>query len=195
MGQSKTNRPATARPQPATIRFKARLLRPLTPRPVAWTFLHVPEDASARLSTRGMVTVQGVLNGARFSATLEPDGSGGHWLKVSRKLRTAANAVVGDTVTLEVTPTTREPEPRVPADLRKALAHAPAKAREVWSEITPRARRDWVHWITTAKQDATRERRVLTACDMLTKGKRRPCCFDRSGMYSKSLSAPVADGS
>lgn len=25
---------------------------------------------------------------------------------------------------------------------------------------------------------------------MLAKGKKRPCCFDRSGMYSKSLAAP-----
>ena len=36
-------------------------------------------------------------------------------------------------------------------------------------------------------------KRIASACDMLTKGKRRPCCFDRSGMYAKSLGCPVAD--
>ena len=35
--------------------------------------------------------------------------------------------------------------------------------------------------------------RIDKGCDMLAKGKRRPCCFDRSGMYDKSLSCPVAD--
>ena len=35
--------------------------------------------------------------------------------------------------------------------------------------------------------------RIGKACDMLAKGKRRVCCFDRSGMYSKSMSCPVAD--
>jgi hypothetical protein len=33
-------------------------------------------------------------------------------------------------------------------------------------------------------------RRIKNACSMLAAGKRRVCCFDRSGFYSKSLSAP-----
>jgi len=80
-----------------------------------------------------------------------------------------------------------------PPDLRKALAAAPPDAREAWSDITPAARRDLVHWITSGKKAETRVKRIATACDMLAKGKRRPCCFDRSGMYDKSLSCPVAD--
>ena len=87
-------------------------------------------------------------------------------------------------VTLEIAPAAEEPEPKVPADLRKALAAAPPGARKVWSDITPLARRDWIQWIVSAKQAETRARRIRTACDMLAKGKRRPCCFDRSGFYS-----------
>jgi hypothetical protein len=47
--------------------------------------------------------------------------------------------------------------------------------------------------MTSAKQQATRDRRIATACDMLAKGKRRACCFDRSGMFAKSLSCPIAE--
>ncbi|MGH7939374.1 MAG: YdeI/OmpD-associated family protein, partial [Bryobacteraceae bacterium] len=54
----------------------------------------------------------------------------------------------------------------------------------------PIARRDWIHWIISAKQAETRTRRIKNACSMLAAGKRRPCCFDRSGFYSKSLNAP-----
>jgi len=64
----------------------------------------------------------------------------------------------------------------------------------LWSTITPVARRDWIHWITSAKQPETRVRRVANACSMLAGGKRRVCCFDRSGFYSKSMSAPKAAG-
>ena len=92
---------------------------------------------------------------------------------------------------MELTPAAEDAEPRVPADLRKALAAA-ARARETWVDITPAARRDWILWITSAKQAETRARRVHNACDMLSKGKRRVCCFDRSGFYSKGLSAPRA---
>jgi uncharacterized protein YdeI (YjbR/CyaY-like superfamily) len=108
-------------------------------------------------------------------------------------MREAAGAEVGAVVTLEIAPVAEEPEPRVPVDLRKAFAAAPPGARKVWSDITPLARRDWIHWIVSAKKVVTRARRIETACDMLAKGKRRPCCFDRSGMYGKGLRCPVAE--
>ena len=174
------------------IRFKAKLLRPTaTEKGGSWTFLTLPKDASAKLPSRGMTTVEGTFNGVPFRATLEPDGQRGHWLKVNRKLREAAGADAGDVVTLEIAPSGEEPEARVPAELRKALAAAP-KARALWLDITPIARRDLIQWITCAKQPETRARRVRNACAMLAAGKRRVCCFDRSGFYSKSLRAPKA---
>jgi Bacteriocin-protection, YdeI or OmpD-Associated/Domain of unknown function (DUF1905) len=178
----------------SVIRFRATLCRPKgVAKGVAWTFLVLPREASAKLPSRSMVSVEGTINGLAFHATLEPDGQGGHWLKVDRKLREETGAEAGDVVALEIAPTEVEPEPTVPADLRKALAAAPTKVRDAWTDITPLARRDWIFWIVSARQPETRARRIRTACDMLSKGKRRPCCFDRSGMYAKSLRSPEPD--
>ena len=153
------------------IRFKAELLRPAaTAKGGSWFFLILPKNASAKLPTRGMTTVTGTINGYPFRATLEPDGQRSHWLKVNGKMREAAGATVGDAVTLEIMSAGEEPEPRVPADLRKALAAAP-KARALWSDITPIARRDWIHWITSAKWPETRARRIDNSCKMLAAGK------------------------
>lgn len=186
--------PAGKHGGPSKIHFSARLLRPKADgKTVSWTFLILPKEASAKLPSRSMTSVEGTFHGVAFQATLEPDGQGGHWLKVDRKLRDKAGAQAGDVVTVEIAPMAEEPEPKVPPDLRKALAAAPPGAQAVWSDITPIARRDWVHWIVSAKQTETRTRRIRTACDMLGKGKRRPCCFDRSGMYAKSLCCPEAD--
>ena len=177
---------------PSKVRFTAKLLRPAEKANAgSWTFLILPKDASAKLPSRGMTTVEATINGVPFRATLEPDGQKSHWLRVKRKLREAAGADAGDVVALEIAPSGEEPEPKVPADLRKALAAAP-KAQALWSDITTIARRDWIHWITSAKRPETRARRVENACAMLAAGKRRVCCFDRSGFYSKSLSAPKA---
>ncbi len=174
------------------IRFKAKLLRPAaTAKGGSWTFLVLPKNVSAKLPTRAMTTVKGTINGHPFRATLEPDGQQSHWLKVNKQMREAADADVGDVVTLENMSAGKEPEPKVPADLRKALAAAP-KARVLWSDITPIARRDWIHWITSAKRPETRARRIDSACEMLAGGKRRVCCFDRSGFYSKSFGSPKA---
>jgi hypothetical protein len=175
------------------IRFKAKLFRPAqSEKDNSWSFLILPKNASAKLPSRGMTAIEGTINGFPFQATLEPDGQKSHWLKVDRKLREAAGAAAGDVVTLEIAPAAAELEPAVPADLRKALAAAASKARGLWSDITPNARRDWIHWITSAKQPETRARRIKNACSMLAAGKRRVCCFDRAGFYSKSLSAPKA---
>jgi hypothetical protein len=175
------------------IRFKAKLLRPAeSEKANSWTFLVLPKNASAKLPSRGMTAIEGTINGFPFQALLEPDGQKGHWLKVDRKLREAAGAESGDIVTLEIAPAANDTEPEVPTDLRKALVATAPKARALWSEITPNARRDWIHWITSAKQEETRTRRIKNSCSMLAAGKRRPCCFDRSGFYSKSLSAPKA---
>jgi hypothetical protein len=126
-----------------------------------------------------------------FRATLEPDGQRSHWLKVNPKMREAAGIDAGNVVTLEIAPAREEPELKVPADLRKALAAAP-KAQALWSDITRIARRDWIHWIVSARRPETRARRIDNACAMLAAGKRRVCCFDRSGLYSKSFRSPKA---
>lgn len=171
------------------IRFKATLSRPASPRGAAWSFLVLPAAASAKLPTRSMVTVDGTLAGTPFQATLEPDGEGSHWLKVEKKLLDAAGAAAGETVALEIAPVAKEPEPKVPADLKKALAGDTA-AKATWDDITPLARRDWIAWITSGKKAETRVKRIAVACDKLASGSRRACCFDRSGMYSKGNMGP-----
>lgn len=176
----------------AKLRFKAKLLRPAKLGDQgSWTFLVLPKSVSEKLPRRGRSSVDGTINGHHFRATLEPDGQLSHWLKVSKELGEAAGVEVGDTVTLEVAPVAKEPEPKQPPDFREALNASP-EAKAVWNSTTTIARIDWIHWIESAKQSKTRKSRVANACDMLASGKERVCCFDQSGFYSKSLSAPKA---
>ncbi len=69
-----------------------------------------------------------------------------------------------------------ESEPRVGADLRKALAATPA-VEAVWRDLTPIARRDFITWINSAKQPETHRRRIEKTPSLLLAGKRRPCCY------------------
>jgi hypothetical protein len=161
----------------ATIRFSAELLRPTAPEAgkIA-ALLTLPRNASAKLPSRGMMMVEGTINGFPFRTALEPDGKGNHRLNVKKGLNDAAGADSGDKVTVEITRVEEEPETRMPTDLSKALAAVPS-AQELWAEITPMARRDWILWISSAKQAETRQGRIEKACSMLASGKRRVCCF------------------
>ncbi len=84
-------------------------------------------------------------------------------------------------------------DPKVPADLRGALAAA-AKAKAGWSHLTPIARRDFIGWVDSAKQAETRRRRIERACSMLAAGKRRPCCYSIVSftLYTALKGAPKA---
>lgn len=64
----------------------------------------------------------------------------------------------------------------VPPDLRKAIAASPA-AHAAWADITPLARNEWICWVTSAKKDETRAKRIKQASENLADGKRRPCCW------------------
>lgn len=183
-------------------RFRAKLLRPAIAHPdrggneVGWAFVVLPKTVSDSLPRRGRTTVVGRINGVHFQAMLEPDGQLSHWLQVDAALLKHAGVGIGDIATFEVRPVEQEPEPTVPHDLKEALSTSPM-GRENWDATTTIARVDWIHWITSAKQSATRAKRIRDACEMLADGKKRVCCFDPSGFYSKAFGAPKsakADG-
>lgn len=53
-----------------------------------------------------------------------------------------------------------------------------AAARTTWNEITPLARNEWICLVTSAKQEQTTERRLKRAIDQLSRGQKRPCCWE-----------------
>jgi len=150
--------------------------------------LRLPERASAKLPSRGQVAVHGTINGHQFQTVLEPDGNFGHWMKIDRKLQGSATLHKGDRATLEVEPLKDWPEPSVPRDLRSALAAAPQKIQDLWKEITPMARWEWVRWINATPNPDTRKRRVQVSISKMKSGKRRPCCFNLAACTDPDLS-------
>jgi hypothetical protein len=153
-----------------------------------WTILRLPEKASKVLASRGQVAVRGTVNGHEFQTVVEPDGSFGHWIKVDRTLQRLAAARAGDTATVELEPVKEWPEPRVPPDLKSALAAAPETIKEMWKDITPMARWEWVRWVNETRSPDTRRRRVEVTISKMQHGKRRPCCFNLAACTDPDLS-------
>jgi uncharacterized protein (DUF2267 family) len=151
------------------------------------TLVRLPKGASERLPSRGQVAVHAMLAGHDFKTVVEPDGRRGHWIRVDEALQRAAGVRSGDIaeVTLHVVPDW--PEPDVPDDLAAALAEAPAKIREVWQDITPMARWEWVRWVQATRNPQTRQRRVEVSMSKMDGGKRRPCCFDLASCTDPDL--------
>jgi hypothetical protein len=134
------------------------------------------------------VAVRGAINGHEFQTVVEPDGRGGHWVRVDQALRRATGLDVGDAAKLTIEVTRNWPEPEVPQDLATALANAPAQVQHIWEDITPMARWEWVRWVKATKGAVTRQRRVDVSISKMNSGKRRPCCFDLSACTDPDLS-------
>jgi Domain of unknown function (DUF1905)/Bacteriocin-protection, YdeI or OmpD-Associated len=167
----------------ATIRFGATLSTIDTS-----SVLRLPETASKNLPSRGQVAVHGTINGVEFQTVLEPNGNSGHWMRVDDTLQHAAGISASDTATLNVEVTRDWPEPSVPQDLASAPAVAPQKIQDLWNEITPMARWEWVRWVNATKNPDTRRRRVGVSISKMKSGKKRPCCFNLSACTDPDLS-------
>ncbi len=166
-----------------TIRFEATLY---TIQEV--TILRLPETASEKLPSRGQVAVQGTINGHHFQTVVEPDGSSGHWMRIDGDLQQTVAIRAGDTVTVDIEPRQDWPEPAVPQDLAIALAAAPQTIQDIWKDITPMARWEWVRWVNATRNLDTRKRRVQVTISKMASGKRRPCCFNLAACTDPDLS-------
>jgi len=115
--------------------------------------------------------VEGVIDGFPVRASVV-----GGKLDLTPGQVAAIGADLNETVTVEITRIGDEPEVRVPSDFVAALESAPAAAA-LWPQVTPMARREWVRWFISGKQEETRRKRMEVGLDKLAKGMRRPCCF------------------
>ena len=67
----------------------------------------------------------------------------------------------------------------VPTELRTALGRN-RKAAATFDALSPSHRRDYVEWITEAKRDDTRQRRLSTTIEWLADGKSRNWKYERA---------------
>lgn len=65
---------------------------------------------------------------------------------------------------------------KIPKDFEKAILSS-KKVHDVWEDITPLARNEWICWVEDAKQEKTRQRRIEVGLSKMSSGMRRPCCW------------------
>lgn len=71
-----------------------------------------------------------------------------------------------------------KPAPDLHPEFAAALAEAP-KAKATLEGFAPSAQRDYFEWIAEAKQDATRQKRIATAIEWLSEGKKRHWKYEK----------------
>ena len=94
-------------------------------------------------------------------------------------LQTARSRVLEQgSATKKTVPRQPKAEIPMPADFAAALAEV-SQAQAVFDGFSPSARRDYLEWITEAKTDATRAKRMAQAIEWIALGKKRNWKYEK----------------
>jgi antitoxin (DNA-binding transcriptional repressor) of toxin-antitoxin stability system len=119
---------------------------------------------------RVLVTV--TINGYTFRTTTATMG-GRRLVGLNKANKTAAGVEAGERVTVTVANDTSPRVVEVPPDLAKALKRSKS-ASATWGGLAYTHQREYAEWITGAKRDETRQRRVAQAIERLQSGTKTP---------------------
>lgn len=75
-------------------------------------------------------------------------------------------------------PKTEKPLPEMPVELKASLKDNP-KAENTYNNFSPSAKREYLEWITEAKTEATRLKRISQAVEWMAEGKKRNWKYEK----------------
>jgi hypothetical protein len=124
----------------------------------ATSFIEVPEGVVAALGPRRRPPVRVTLKGYTYRTTVAVYG-GRSYLGVRKEIRDAAGVVFDEPIDVAIEV---DDEPRtvvLPDDLAQRLA-ARAELQVAFDRCSYTQRKEYVDWVTAAKQSETRQRRI-----------------------------------
>ena len=124
-----------------------------------------PHDTQKEFGIKGRVPVQALLGGLPYTGSLMTSGTAYHLLAVPQAIREELAKEPGDLINVELW---KDDSPRtleLPEDFLKLLKQE--KALADFEALSMTRRKEYRNWITSAKKEETRQRRLLKSIDLL----------------------------
>ena len=131
-----------------------------------------PYDVEAEFGTRGRVPVKVTYDGVPYTGSMIKYGAPQHMLPVLNAIREQIGKGPGDTVKITLTKDESERTVEIPEEFQKLLKKE--KLLAVFEKLSFTHRKEYVRWITEAKKEETRQRRIAKAVEMLHNGVKTP---------------------
>jgi hypothetical protein len=135
-------------------------------------FVYFPYDTAKEFATRGMVPVKATFDGAPYTGSLMKYRHPLHTLGIPKAIREQIGKTLGDTIEVVVW---EDEEPRtveLPAPFEKLLKKE--KLLRIFNALSYTHRKEYYRWITEAKKEETRAKRLEKSVEMLKKGVKTP---------------------
>ena len=131
-----------------------------------------PFDVEKAFGTKGRIPIKATFNGAPYQGSLIKYGNPQHMLPMLKAIREEAGLAPGDRVEVELW---KDDQPRVlevPSEFKKALERE--SLLPVFDALSYTHRREYCRWISEARKEETRLKRLEKAIDMLKGGVKTP---------------------
>jgi hypothetical protein len=158
-------------PPKSATSFRARLEKPDDGMDTA--YISIPFDVEKKYGTKGQVKVKAWFDHYPYRGILANMGMGCHIIIVRKDIRQAVGKNVGDTIEVALVPDTEARTVVVPDDLKEALTDTP-KAEKFFATLSYTNQKEYAVWITSAKKEETRQKRLTETVQKLLQGKKNP---------------------
>jgi uncharacterized protein YdeI (YjbR/CyaY-like superfamily) len=145
-------------------KFKGMLER--MPGRLGWTIVHLPFDAAKRWGKRGALRVRGEMNGFEFRTSLFPNGRGGHYLLVNKKMQKGGGVRAGEKAEIEMEPDAKERPVTIPVEMQSIFKQE-KRLRKFYDSFNTSIRRYVAGEVASRKSPASRERRAEQVAEQL----------------------------
>ena len=152
-------------------KFKAVLERPDKKGDMA--FISIPFDVEKEYGTRGQVKINATFDGHPYRGVMANMGTGCHIVGVRKDIREAIEKEVGDIVSVTIEKDEKERVVEVPKELMALLAKN-SKAKLFYDTLSFTNRKEYAVWISSAKKEETKARRLKEVVPKLLAGKKNP---------------------
>jgi hypothetical protein len=135
-------------------------------------YVEFPLSVEEVFGTRGMVKVKVLFDGKEeYRGIMSNMGTGCHILILTQEVRRKLGKTFGDAVLVELEHDLEKREVVIPEDIQHLLTEYP-EAQAFFEMLSYTHRKEYINWITSAKKEETRAKRMVEFIEKLLQKKK-----------------------
>jgi hypothetical protein len=159
-------------PQESTVMKRYKFEAKIEAEDGGGAYVFFPFDTAKEFGTKGRVPVTALLDGISYTGSLFNYGYTQHMLGITKAIREQIGKSPGDTLEVVVWKDEEVRTVEVPAEFKTLMKNE--GVLPAFEKLSYTHRKEYCRWITEAKKEETRARRLEKAIEMLKKGIKTP---------------------
>jgi len=128
-------------------------------------YVFFPFDTQQEFGTKSKIPIQALIAGISYTGSLIPYGMPQHMLHISKAIRQQSGKDIGDTIQVELWKDEQMRVLEVPELIQSLIEQE--GLLPFFDSLSYTHRKEYIRWITEAKTEATRSKRLTKALEML----------------------------